>query len=225
MGVVSTPAMGYSVVMPRPQEEIPAQVNRSPEGFAMENEFVVAKFDQGGQLTNLFDKQNGRECIQPGQKANQFVLFDDNPVNFDAWDVDIFHLEKFQLVAQAHSANIIENGPLRVSLEFEADISPKSKLRQVVSLTALSPKLEFSSEIDWHEDHKFLKVEFPLTCVQNLPPMKSNSAICSAQLISITVGIWLVLKYAPTVGRIFLNLTMALPCSMTANMVMLSMIM
>ena len=32
----------------------------------------------------------------------------------------------------------------------------------MVSLTALSPRLEFTTEVDWHEDHKFLKVEFPL---------------------------------------------------------------
>ena len=41
-------------------------------------------------------------------------------------------------------------------------ISPESRLRQVVSLTAISPRLDFTTDIDWHEDHKFLKVEFPL---------------------------------------------------------------
>jgi alpha-mannosidase len=108
------------------------------------------------------DKRNKRECIEPSKLANQFVLFDDNPVNFDAWDVDIYHLEKYQPIAPAHSVKIIEEGPLRASLEFEFAISSQSSIRQVVSLTSISPKLEFSTEVDWHEDHKFLKVEFPL---------------------------------------------------------------
>ncbi len=161
LGIVSAPAMGVAVVAPTTQQLPSVQVSQAPKVFELENEFVVAKFDQGGQLTSLFDKQNKRECVQPGEKANQFVLFDDNPVNFDAWDVDIYHLEKYNNVAPAHNAEIIEDGPLRASLVFETAISAKSKIRQVVSLTAISPRLEFSTEVDWHEDHKFLKVEFP----------------------------------------------------------------
>jgi alpha-mannosidase len=161
LGIVSVPAMGFKVGTPTNQHSPPVQVSKVPEGFMLENEFVVAKLTNGGQLTSLFDKQNGRECIKPDELANQFVLFDDNPVAYDAWDVDIYHLEKFNYVRPAHNAEIIESGPLRASLAFEVVISPKSRLRQVVSLTALSPRLDFSTEVDWHEDHKFLKVEFP----------------------------------------------------------------
>lgn len=161
LGVVSAPAMGYAVVTPQSQQPSPVHASQFPEGFTLENDFIIAKFDHGGQLTSLFDKVNERECIEPGTKANHFVLFDDNPVNFDAWDVDIYHLEKFNLVAPALNAKIIEGGPLRASLAFEVVISPKSTLRQVVSLTAISPRLDFSTEVDWHENHQFLKVEFP----------------------------------------------------------------
>lgn len=37
-----------------------------------------------------------------------------------------------------------------------------SKLKQVISLNAISPRLDFLCSVDWHESHKFLKVEFPL---------------------------------------------------------------
>jgi alpha-mannosidase len=81
--------MGYAVVTPTTQLPSPVKVSQLPEGFELENEFVVAKINHGGQLISLFDKQYGRECVESNKKANQFVLFDDNPVNFDAWDVNI----------------------------------------------------------------------------------------------------------------------------------------
>ena len=161
LGIVTAPSMGYAVVEPSTEKFNKVNINQSPDGFFLENDYVAVKFNLEGQLTSLFDKQNNRECIEPNKNANQFVLFDDNPVNFDAWDVDIYHLEKYKRSAPAHSARIIEEGPLRVSLEFEYAISARSNIRQVISLTSLSPRLEFSTEVDWHEDHKFLKVEFP----------------------------------------------------------------
>jgi len=58
--------------------------------------------------------------------------------------------------------NIVEMGPLRVALTYSYRLSPRSTLQLRVSLTALSPTLEFQAEVLWNEDHKFLKVEFPL---------------------------------------------------------------
>ena len=145
LGIVSAPAMGYAVLEPAARPPSPVGVTQHLDGFTLENEFTLATFDLGGRLTSLFDKSAGRECIQPGRHANSFILYDDNPVNFDAWDVDIYHLEKSRLVAPAHTAQIIEAGPLRAALAFEVAISPKSVLRQVVSLTALSPRLEFDT--------------------------------------------------------------------------------
>jgi alpha-mannosidase len=162
LGIVSAPSMGYAVITPQTLMNSPVQVHQSEAGFTLENEFVTATFNPGGQLTSLWDYQNERESVQPGAKANQFILYDDNPVSFDAWDVDIFHLEKFNLVNPAHNARIIEAGPLRAALEFEIEISPKSWIKQVVSLTAISPLLTFEIQVDWHEDLKFLKVAFPL---------------------------------------------------------------
>jgi len=80
---------------------------------------------------------------------------------WDAWDVDVYHLEKRRDVNEG-SVRVLERGPLRASLEISVKISGLSNLRQIVSLGALSPRLDFSCEVDWHETHKFLKVEFPL---------------------------------------------------------------
>jgi alpha-mannosidase len=56
---------------------------------------------------------------------------------------------------------VTEEGPLRASVAFTYQLSESSSLRQVVSLTAVSPRLDFATEVEWHESQRFLKVEFP----------------------------------------------------------------
>jgi alpha-mannosidase len=161
LGVASAPSYGYAIF--NPTQSIAQKVSITDgNDVVLENEFVRATFTRGGSLTSLFDKKAGREAIEPGKKANAFVLFDDDPNAWDAWDVDIFHLEKPYPVADAGSCRVIESGPLRASAAFEWQISPTSVVRQVVSLTAISARLDFETEVDWQEDNKFLKVEFPL---------------------------------------------------------------
>ena len=64
--------------------------------------------------------QTSREAID-GETGlgNQFVLFDDVPLFWDAWDVMEYHLETRRTVGSEsiHSASIIETGPLRAILE------------------------------------------------------------------------------------------------------------
>ncbi len=179
LGIVSAPALGYALfpagsgpdLQPDDGRRIPvqppapgseAQLVATPDRFILENKLVRATFDRGGGLVSLFDKRAGRECIAAGATGNRFVLFDDHPANWDAWDVDIFHLEKRQEVGPASAARILEAGPLRVAVAFTYQLNPASTLTQTVSLTAISPRLDFATEVEWHASHKFLKVEFPL---------------------------------------------------------------
>jgi alpha-mannosidase len=49
-----------------------------------------------------------------------------------------------------------------VAVRFSYTLGERSTLQQVLSLSAISPRLEFATEVEWHERHQFLKVEFPL---------------------------------------------------------------
>jgi alpha-mannosidase len=159
--VVNVPSLGYTIGAP---ESTSAKVSLTQNGnqFILENGALRATLGQDGSLLSLLDKNSGREAISTESAANHFVLFDDNPADWDAWDVDVFHLEKRDEVAGAKSARVLEAGPLRAAVEFEYKLSENSSLHQVVSLTALANILEFATDVDWHEAHKFLKVEFPV---------------------------------------------------------------
>ncbi len=162
LGVMAAPPMGYGVSTSPETVEQQVQVTEEGQSFILENDVIRATLSRAGALVSLYDKRAARESIEAGAEANHFVIYDDDPANWDAWDVDVFHLEKRYEAGGAVSARVVEAGPLRVAVAFEYTLSPASTLEQTVSLTAISPRLDFVTEVEWHEAHKFLKVEFPL---------------------------------------------------------------
>lgn len=125
-----------------------------------------------GVIVSLIDKPTSREVIPKGKKANQFVIFDDKPLYWQAWDVEVYHLESRKEL-KPHKTTVVEKGPHRVSLEIETKISEKSWIKTTMSLDAVPGgsqddgriPLEMQSEIEWQETMKFLKVEFPVDIV------------------------------------------------------------
>jgi len=162
LSIAEAPGYGYSVCNPRNSSPTPVALQQDANGFVLENDLVRAQFNADSHLTGFFDKRCNREAIAEGAKGNQFALFEDLPEKYDAWDVDIFHLEKRRNCGRVRSIRIIENHPLRATVEVELFISPKASIIQRISLSAESPRLDFDARVDWQEKNQFLKVEFPL---------------------------------------------------------------
>jgi alpha-mannosidase len=160
--IVEAPAYGYAVSPRATKPAAPVRVEQTKNGFTLENGLVAARFDAGGHLVGFRDKRHGREIVPAGAKGNQFVLFEDKPAQFDAWDMDIYHLEKRRNVGEVKSLAIVEHGPLRAKVRAEIAVNDRCSLTLLVSLDAESPRLDFAVEADWHEIDQFLKVEFPL---------------------------------------------------------------
>ncbi len=161
LAVVDAPALGYAVHVPADILQR-ATILETDTGFVLENEQLRAAFNRAGGLVSLLHMATGRESIDPGAMGNTFVLYEDIPNAWDAWDVDAFHLEKRLPPAGAVAAHIVAANPLRVAVAFDYTLSAQSTLRLVVALDALGGRLDFACEVDWYETQKFLKVEFPL---------------------------------------------------------------
>ncbi|KAF9113409.1 Glycoside hydrolase, 38 vacuolar alpha mannosidase [Mortierella sp. AM989] len=129
------------------------------QDFTLENEWVTAKFNQQGHLISFFDKQEVRELIPEGQVGNKLKFFEDIPLFWDAWDVEIYHLNTGR-DAGTGKARISEIGPLRATLIVKHTLSENSTAVQTIVLTAASPRLDFHTEVEWHENRVFLKAEF-----------------------------------------------------------------
>jgi len=99
--------------------------------------------------------------LPEGAVANQFQLFEDRPMNFDAWDVDIYYDDKMWLAEPAMSVQMVENGDLRQTVEVTRKIL-NSQVVQRISLNHNSARLDFDTHITWMERHTMLKVAFPV---------------------------------------------------------------
>uniref|UniRef100_F7A8H5 Mannosidase alpha class 2C member 1 n=1 Tax=Ornithorhynchus anatinus TaxID=9258 RepID=F7A8H5_ORNAN len=128
----------------------------------MENGIICVCLDRTGRVTSLVLEASKRETLPEGGLANQFVLFDDVPLYWDAWDVMDYHLETRKPVTQlAQPLKVESPGGLRGSVSFSLRLSERSVITQEVVLDARCPYVRFQTQVDWHEAHKFLKVEFP----------------------------------------------------------------
>lgn len=132
--------------------------------FKMQNARFSVTVERGC-ITSLYDYHTKRQIL--ADKANQFVIFDDKPIYWQAWDVEVFHLETREEL-HGSTTSILEDGPLKVSVVTETKISDVSSIKTTISLGAAfdekgSPSyVECTAEVDWHETMKFLKVEFPV---------------------------------------------------------------
>ncbi|MCD4753030.1 MAG: hypothetical protein K8R40_08165 [Anaerolineaceae bacterium] len=161
LGIVSSPSYGYSIQKTTAEPAKPVTLKTTQDGFIFENQHVVVCINKSGEMLSLFSKEAGREALAPDGIGNKFVLFEDRPCAFDAWDVDIYHLETREEVPSAYSCEVIEEGPFRVAVAFDYKISETSTINQVIRLSATSKHLDFKTRIDWHEEYRVLKVEFP----------------------------------------------------------------
>ena len=161
LALLSAPAFGAAPAEPRPPSA-PALIREDGDAVVLENDRLRAVVGRDGRLRSLFEKNLAREAVPEGETSNRFVLFDDRPNQWDAWDADAFHLEKFDVIPPADSVRILERGPLRVAVEVEFRLSPRSWIRQRIRLSAEARRLEFDTEVEWRERAKFLKVEFPV---------------------------------------------------------------
>lgn len=134
------------------------------------NKYLKVVFDPYGRIKSLFHKSSNHESISEGKLGNYFVMFEDIPFYWDAWDVEIYHTEKQVSIdgyQNEHSIKILETGPLRASFEFELKISKDSFIKQQVFIDSVSDLITFDTYVLWNEKYKFLKVEYPFNVLAN----------------------------------------------------------
>jgi alpha-mannosidase len=141
----------------------------------LENGRVAAILTTGGSLRSLIHEATGREALAGA--ANRFVLYDDRPTQYEAWDIDPFALETGREAGGAKRRDVVSKGPLRAEARFEHAIGAGSRIVQTVRLDAGCDHLEFDTVIDWHERRTLLKAIFPLAIKA---PRATYETMCGA---------------------------------------------
>ena len=128
---------------------------------SLENAYTRVELNASGDITRIYDKGAQREVLPAGAIANQFQAFEDRPMNWDAWDIDIFYDDKMWTADPATAMRLVDAGPLRATIEIERCIL-HSSYTQRISLSHNSPRLDIETTINWCERHVLLKVAFPV---------------------------------------------------------------
>lgn len=136
-------------------------ISQSGGETVLENALVRVEVNATGDVTRLYDKQAERDVLAPNTVGNALLVFEDRPMNFDAWDIDIFYEDRTEKVEDVESIKVTEAGPLRVALEIKRKYR-SSLINQTVYLYHDSKRVDFDTWIDWHEQHMLLKVAFPV---------------------------------------------------------------
>jgi len=126
------------------------------DGFQMENDQILVRINQRGELTSYIRKDSGREFA--GGTMNAFRLYKDVPRDCDAWDIESHYTETPCPGADNIIVTKVCEG-LEAVLKVTGSIS-NSTYTQYIRLHAGSDIIRFETAFDWRELHKLLKVDF-----------------------------------------------------------------
>lgn len=129
------------------------------EALVLENDQVRYVFNTSGQITEAFDKGQGRAILSDGGLGNVVTLYEDRPVDWDAWDIDIYYENMVLETARGVSVARVADGPVRQGLRFELEVGA-SRLVQYAFLEPNTKQLDFETEVEWNECHRMLRTAF-----------------------------------------------------------------
>ncbi|MBM3464294.1 MAG: alpha-mannosidase, partial [Armatimonadetes bacterium] len=156
------PAVGVATVM----EAALGVSDLVVEERLLENQFFRLILDECGEIASLWDKRHDREVLDLRAycRGNALLAFEDRPMAWDAWDVDIFYQDKMYPWREMASLHVVERGPLRAGVEIRRVMAAgrQSEIRQRILLHRDVPRIDFQNRVDWRERQTLLKVAFPV---------------------------------------------------------------
>lgn len=143
---------------------LPGAAAATPPAFSfgqntLQTPFYTLEWNADGWLNRIYDKENDRNVL--AAQGNLLEIYEDKPLNYDNWDIDIFHLQKKQIMQLSKPPQLVESGPLRAILRFTYTYN-RSSIVQDVTVYAHSRRIDFATKADWHEENRLLKALFPV---------------------------------------------------------------
>lgn len=142
--------------LPQPDD---ASVCAQGEGFSLENRHLSLAVDAQGRIYKLIDKSNGLSLLNAGQVMNDWRLYQDVNTDYDAWELSRTYKDRIVDAPVQVEISVSSNTPALAQLKVTR-IFGSSRATQLISLYASSRRVDFTTEVHWHERRKLLKVHF-----------------------------------------------------------------
>lgn len=125
-----------------------------------ENKFYKLTLDNAGRIVELFDKTACRQVLKAGELGNEFQAFEDYPRLYDNWEITDYYKEKKWVLDDTADITQITDGS-RAGFKVVKKYLD-STISQNIWLYSDTNRIDFDTELDWHEHHQVLKVAFPV---------------------------------------------------------------
>ncbi len=155
----AVPQKGYKTFTVREGAAVSATIAANPN--SVETPYYSLRLNNKAQFTSILDKRAGRELLKNGERGNVIMTYEDKPHNYDAWDVNNYYTEKFWEMDDVQSCAVIESGVVRTVLRVVRQYLGSTFTQDIV-LYENSPRIDFINDVDWHEQHIFVKALFPV---------------------------------------------------------------
>ena len=159
--VKAVPAMGTKTIIFEEADKDVPKAAFTVNGREIETPYYEITLNQYGQITRLFDKTYARNVMPEGLRGNVLQVFEDKPLDNDAWDIDIFYQDKMREITDLTVFEITEMGPLYMNIHMEWKYM-NSDIRQDMVLYSSDRRIDFKTNVEYHEQHQLLKAAFPV---------------------------------------------------------------
>ncbi|MBO5286540.1 MAG: alpha-mannosidase [Clostridia bacterium] len=153
--VKDIPPKGYKVV-----KDIDAVNNIVVKNRTVFTKFFTVKFDKDYNIVSIYDKKNHREVLKKNALANRFIVFEDYPNAYDAWELQRSANDKEYTVCGAYDVKVVIDGA-RTGICFKKN-HLESVIEQTVWFYENIDRIDFETNVDWHQTQQILKVSFPV---------------------------------------------------------------
>jgi alpha-mannosidase len=159
-----------------PADVAPVSVSTDDDSLTVSNGIITVTFSADGAITHF---SNGHRDLIPSTTQAKFVMRQDTPAEYDAWDIDATdaNAPSTPLLATAPPV-IVESTPLRSTIEC-GFATYASRFTVRFSLRAGASQLDVSVDADWHEQERRLQWVLPTD-------LRALNAVCGTQFGHVT---------------------------------------
>ena len=153
------PSVGYKSFVPV-MGEPDAEQKKIWDG-SFENAYYRVQFDDQMRITSLVEKETEHEFIKEGTTGNRLVTYEDRPMNWDNWDLDMFYKKKPYEADEVSAPELMEAGPVRTVVRIRRRFADSTVDQDVILYPEL-PRIDFKTSADWQDHHVLLRTLFPV---------------------------------------------------------------
>ena len=141
--------------------DTPFSVLKTADGFVITTPFAKVDMAADGSFTSLLDLSENRQVWKAGEAGNRLRIYEDKPIYYDNWDIDVFYTEKYWDLDEPASIAVTSEGPLCLQITVNRSFM-HSRMTQDIRFYAHSPRIDFNTWVDWKEHQYLLKAGFPV---------------------------------------------------------------